>query len=190
MSTAPPVGSHVEPGLLRRVLGHVPTTVTVVTSASAAGPVGLVVGSFVSVSLEPPLIGVFVDERSASWPAMCGSGSFTVNVLADDQQALCERFARSGPGKFAGLSWWESPHGNPVLPGTTAWLDCLISQVHRFGDHWFALAEVVGLGGAEDRAPLVFHRGALGSLAPSGRPGAPPARPVPPHPRTVEGEPT
>ncbi|MEU1071056.1 flavin reductase family protein [Streptomyces sp. NPDC005878] len=173
MSWAPPVGAFVEPQLFRHILGHVPSPVTVVTAATAAGPAGLVVGSFVSVSLEPPLVGIFIDEKSVSWPPMSEAGSFTVNILAHDQQELCARFAKSGgsgdtAGKFAGLTWWESPHGNPVLPGTTAWLDCLVRQVQRLGDHFFAVAEVVGLGVDAARPPLVFHRGALHTVAPSG----------------------
>ncbi|MFF3375344.1 flavin reductase family protein [Streptomyces sp. NPDC002680] len=161
MSMAPPVGTHVEPLVLRQVLGHVPTAVTVVTAATESGPAGLVVGSFVSVSLTPPLVGIFVDERSTSWPSMSGAGSFTVNVLAHDQRELCARFAHSGGAKFAGLSWWESPHGNPVLPGTTAWLDCVVQQIQRLGDHYFAVGEVVGLGMGDAVPPMVFHRGAL-----------------------------
>lgn len=173
MGMAPPVGTHVEPQVFRKVLGHVPTTVTVVTATTGEGPAGLVVGSFVSVSLEPPLVGVFIDESSVSWPPMSSSGSFTVNVLAHDQQDLCARFARSGGAKFADLTWWESPHGNPVLPGTTAWLDCLVQQVHKLGDHFFAVAEVVGLGVEPGLPPMVFHRGSLltvGGLAPSSDP--------------------
>jgi flavin reductase (DIM6/NTAB) family NADH-FMN oxidoreductase RutF len=161
MRMAPPVGTHVEPRLLRHVLGHVPTAVTVVTAATAGGPAGLVVGSFVSVSLTPALVGIFIDENSASWPSMSSAGSFTVNVLAYDQQELCARFARSGGAKFAGLSWWESPHGNPVLPGTTSWLDCVVQQVQKLGDHFFAVGEVVGLGLADSVPPMVFHQGTL-----------------------------
>ena len=170
MTMAPPVGEHVEPQVFRHILGHVPTAVTVVTAATGDGPAGLVVGSFVSVSLDPPLVGVFIDEKSASWPPMSRAGSFTVNVLAHDQRELCARFATSsgtgGPAaKFAGLSWWESPHGNPVLPGTSAWLDCLVRQVQRLGDHFFAVAEVVQLGVDASRPPLVFHRGALRTVS-------------------------
>jgi 3-hydroxy-9,10-secoandrosta-1,3,5(10)-triene-9,17-dione monooxygenase reductase component len=183
MRMAPPVGTHVEPKVFRQVLGHVPTTVTVVTAATGEGPAGLVVGSFVSVSLDPPLVGIFIDESSASWPPMSGAGSFTVNVLAHDQQELCARFARSGGEKFADLSWWESPHGNPVLPGTTAWLDCLVQQIQKLGDHFFAVAEVVGLGVAGANPPMVFHRGALHTVTDL----APPPAPLP-HPTPGKGQ--
>src|SRR4051812_29729790 len=119
MGTAPPVGTHVEPQLFRQVLGHVPTTVTVVTAATGTGPApapaagappapgaaraGWGGGWFVSASRAPPLVGIFIDESSASWPPMSGAGSFTVNVLAHDQQELCARFARSGGDKFTDL---------------------------------------------------------------------------------------
>lgn len=191
MPMAPPTAEHVAPELFRHILRQVPTPVTVVTAATDAGPAGLVVGSFVSVSLQPPLVGIFIDEKSASWPPMSAAGSFTVNVLAEDQRELCARFARSGggAGKFAGLSWWESAHGNPVLPGTTAWLDCLVRQVQRLGDHFFAVAEVVGLGVDAGRPPLVFHQGALGTVSAAlavGTPGPDAVQP-PPQPRTASG---
>ncbi|MCQ4044521.1 flavin reductase family protein [Streptantibioticus rubrisoli] len=172
MGTAPPVRSHVDPQAFRQVLGHVPTTVTVVTAGTDEGPAGLVVGSFVSISLRPALVGVFIDEASVSWPAIHRTGSFAVNVLAHDQQAVCARFARSGGDKFAGLDHRLSPHGHPLLPGTTAWLDCEIEDVRKLGDHFFALAGVTDLGTSQGVLPMVFHRGALHTIADGSAPGS------------------
>lgn len=167
MGTTSPARRHadvqmpVSPEALRSVLREVPTSVAVVTATAGGRPAGLTVGSFVSVSLDPPLVGIFVDEKSASWPEMRNSDTFTVNVLAGDQQELCARFATSGRDKFAGLPLRKSPLGNPLLPGIAAWLDCRVEEIRKLGDHHFALARVADLGTAAAATSMVFHRGAL-----------------------------
>jgi flavin reductase (DIM6/NTAB) family NADH-FMN oxidoreductase RutF len=50
----------------RHVLGHFPTGVTVVTSALDGAPYGITIGSFSSVSLDPPLVG-FPGDSMAGW---------------------------------------------------------------------------------------------------------------------------
>src|ERR1700756_195240 len=157
-------GPAVDPARFRVVLGHFPTSVVVVSAALKGRPVGLVVGSFVSISLDPPLVGVFVALTSASWPSIQAAGGFTVNVLSEVQGALCGRFARSGGDKFAGLTWTTSVLGHPVLAGCQAYLDCRIERAEVIGDHRFVVARVVSLTAHEDRTPLVFFKGALERL--------------------------
>ncbi len=81
------------PRLLRTVLGHVPTSVAVVCTLDGHEPVGHTVGSFVSVSLDPPLVGYFAMRWSGTLAAVRRSGVFSVNVLAEDQVALGRVFA-------------------------------------------------------------------------------------------------
>jgi 3-hydroxy-9,10-secoandrosta-1,3,5(10)-triene-9,17-dione monooxygenase reductase component len=156
---------------LRQVLRQVPTTVTVVAACTADGPFGLVVGSFVSISLNPPLIGIFIDERSTSWRRIRAAGVFAVNVLAHNQQDLCARFARTGGSeKFSGLSWRRSARGSPVLPGVSAWIDCRLQQTYKIGDHYLAVGRVLDLADAEPKEghgidPLIFHGGSLHTLS-------------------------
>lgn len=162
-----PVRLPVDSAQFRRVLGHVPTTVTVVTATTPNGPAGLVVGAFVSISLDPPLVGIFIDKKSSSGPAIWHGETFAVNVLAHDQQELCARFAKSGAedgDKFSGLVWSTTPQGNPLLAEVTAWIDCLVQEVQRLGDHYFIVAQVAGLDVANGAAPLIFHRGSLHTL--------------------------
>src|SRR5215472_9781162 len=97
--------SRVEPCWLRGVLGRVPTGVTLVTTIHDGEPVALVIGSFVSISLDPPLVGFFVDYRSMRWPLIHRAGRFAVNVLAEDQAGLCDRFVHRQAGGFHGLIW-------------------------------------------------------------------------------------
>src|ERR1041384_7822851 len=89
----------------RQVLGHFPTGVTVITAVLDGQPVGPAGGSFSSVSLAPPLVGFFPDRSSSSWPKIRDAGAFCVNILAEDQEDVCRRFAMKGDDKFAGLGW-------------------------------------------------------------------------------------
>lgn len=149
----------------RQVLGHFPTGVTVVTASTDHGPVGMAVGSFASVSLEPPLVGFFAGKASSSWPRIRDAGSFCVNVLAQDQEDLSRVFASRGTDKFAGVGWHRSATGAPLLEGVLAWIDCDLDSVVDAGDHELALGRVRELQVAAETEPLVFYRGGYARLA-------------------------
>lgn len=152
-------------GHFRHVLSHVPTGVVVVTGADDGGPAGLAVGSFTSISLQPPLVGFFCDRASTSWPLVRETGGFCVNVLADHQSELSARFARKGGKKFAGLPYSLSPHtGSPVLDGVLAWIDCEIEREVELGDHTLVVGATLELAVAEAGRPLVFFRGGYPGL--------------------------
>lgn len=151
----------------RQVLGHFPTGVTVVAAVSDGEPAGLAIGSFGSVSLEPPLVMFCPGKSSSSWPAIERSGVFCVNVLAADQADLSSRFAGREPDKFAGVAWSTRSTGSPVIDGCLAWIDCTIETVHEAGDHWIVIGRVVDLGvGRPDAGPLIFFKGGYGGVAP------------------------
>jgi flavin reductase (DIM6/NTAB) family NADH-FMN oxidoreductase RutF len=150
----------------RRVLGHYPTGVCVVTShVPGDKPVAMVVGSFTSVSLDPPLVGFFPDRSSTSWPRIERAGKFCVNILAHDQHALCRRFSAKGDDKFAGLDYRLSAGGSPILPNVVAWIDCTIHSVHEAGDHYVVMGRVLDLN-VEGDQPLLFFQGGYGGFAP------------------------
>ncbi len=151
----------------RSVLGHFPTGVTVITAAGAEGPVGLAVGSFCSVSLDPALVAFFPGKSSTSWPGIREAGSFCVNVLAEDQEDLCRVFASKGADKFAGIGWDRAATGAPRLADVLAWIDCDIETVHDAGDHDICVGRVRELD-VERRGigPLVFFRGGYGRFEP------------------------
>ena len=148
---------------LRDVLRHVPTPVAVVAADTPGGPTGLTVGSFVSVSLDPPLVGFLPARASTSWPGVEAAARFAVSVLREDATDVCRRLAKPGDQKFAGVSWHPSPLGSPVLDDALAWFDCELEARHDAGDHWFVLGRVRHLGVAADAKPLVFCRGAYTS---------------------------
>jgi flavin reductase (DIM6/NTAB) family NADH-FMN oxidoreductase RutF len=162
------VGDGVESTLFRQVLGHFATGVTVV-SAMADGPVGLAVGAFFSVSLEPPLVGFCVRQTSGTWPLIQAADSFCVNVLADDQEAVSRRFAASGIDtydRFDGLAWEATPSGAPRLVDALAWLDCAVVAVHPAGDHDICVGRVDALAVVREGGPLIFFRSGYGRFAP------------------------
>jgi 3-hydroxy-9,10-secoandrosta-1,3,5(10)-triene-9,17-dione monooxygenase reductase component len=149
----------ITPDRFRHVMRHVPTGVAVVAAMTDGGPAGLAVGTFVSVSLQPPLVGFFVDRRSTTWPVLEPLGRFTVNVLGEDDEETCRAFAVSGGNKFAGVAWHPSPMGSPVLDTALAWFDCSIESVSDAGDHRFVLANVHDLSVRPAGRPLVFCHG-------------------------------
>ena len=149
----------------RQVLGHFTTGVTVITAAGESGPVGLAVGSFSSVSLDPPLVGFFADKGSTSWPKIQVAGSFCVNVLGEHQEDVCRRFASKEPDKFVGLGWKAAASGSPLLDGVIAWIDCDIDEVVEAGDHYLVLGAVRELEVGHDGPPLLFFRGGYGRFA-------------------------
>lgn len=149
----------------RQVLGHFPTGVTVITAAPDSGPVGLAVGSFASVSLDPPLVAFFPDKGSSSWPLIEAAGTFCVNILAEDQEDVCRRFASKGDDKFAGLGWRPAGSGAPRLDGVLAWIDCDIDSVVEAGDHFCVMGRVRDLEVGHNGAPLLFFRGGYGRFA-------------------------
>jgi flavin reductase (DIM6/NTAB) family NADH-FMN oxidoreductase RutF len=154
-------GPPVEPAELRRVMGHFATGVTIVTGLDDGEPVGFACQSFTSVSLEPPLVLFCPSHGSRSWPRIQASGSFSVNVLAEDQLELCKAFATSGGDKFSGLTWHPTPWG-PSLDNVLATVHCDINQVVTAGDHDIVIGEVRELVTHRDALPLVFFRGQYG----------------------------
>jgi len=148
----------------RRVLGHFPTGVTVVTAAPGGQPTGLAVGSFTSVSLDPPLVAFCPGRSSASWPRIHEAGAFCVNVLGEGQEEISRIFAGKEEDKFRGLGWRPcADTGSPVLDGVLAWIDCEIETVVEAGDHWIVIGRVKALDCFDDRGgPLVFFRGGYG----------------------------
>jgi flavin reductase (DIM6/NTAB) family NADH-FMN oxidoreductase RutF len=164
MSGSPEVPRIVDPQVLREVLGHFASGVTVVTAVTADGPAGFTCQSFSSLSLDPPLVAFAPARTSRTWPALRAIGRFCVNVLAEGQDDVSQNFARSGADKFTGVRWSPSAHGSPVLDDVVAWIDGELWAEYDGGDHSIVVARVLDLGADPGRRPLLFHRGTYGLL--------------------------
>lgn len=138
-----------------------PTSVVVVTGFGTDGtPRGITIGSFVSVSLEPALVGFLPGVNSHSWAEIAATGRFCVNVLADGQDELCWRFAKESDDKFAGVEWTESGTGLPRLPGVIATIDCTVHSQIELGDHYMVVGHVTALDNIDDAGDaMAFYRG-------------------------------
>jgi 3-hydroxy-9,10-secoandrosta-1,3,5(10)-triene-9,17-dione monooxygenase reductase component len=151
--------------LFRNVLSHYPTGVSIVTGdVPGEGPVGLVVGTFTSLSLEPALVSFMPAKSSKSWPKIESSGAFCVNVLGASQGELCRQFSARGGNKFEGVDWRPTTTGSPLLSGVMAWVDCRIEQVFDSGDHQIVVGRVVDLRVESDELPMTFLRGTFGQV--------------------------
>jgi 3-hydroxy-9,10-secoandrosta-1,3,5(10)-triene-9,17-dione monooxygenase reductase component len=153
-----------EQRLLRNVLGHFCTGITVITALLDDAPVGFACQSFQSLSLDPPLVSFSPSRASNTWPRIRAAGRFAVNVLTHDQELLSQSFATSGGDKFQGVGWTTSPAGSPVLDDVLAWVDCVIEDVYEAGDHQIVLGRVLNLA-AGDGEPLIFFQGRYHRLA-------------------------
>lgn len=159
----------------RTVLGHFPTGVTIITGMEGTAPVGFTIGSFTSVSLDPPMVGFLPQTNSLTWAAMAPAGKFCVNVLSRAQADLCWKFAKSDhdSSRFDGVSWRPGPTGSPIIERAVAWIDCEVEDVYEMGDHYFVLGRVVALEADADHDgdgphPLLFFKGTLGGFAAEG----------------------
>lgn len=146
---------------LRAVMRRYPAGISVVSVDLEGERLGVTMGSLVSLSLEPPLVGISVGKQNALHELLRGAQSFGVSVLAADQEALASRFARGMPP----IALWEgvelrSTDGPPLLAGSLGWLRCRVRSECDAGDHTFFIAEVeTAETGAEGR-PLLYVRSA------------------------------
>ncbi len=175
MSETPDTSTEFDANQFRTVLGHFPTGVTIVSGMHGDEPVGFTIGSFTSVSLDPPLVGFLPMKDSDTWAAMSAGGSFCVNVLSRQQADLCWKFAKSDneADRFTDVDWHAGTTGSPIIDRAVAWIDCTVEEIYEMGDHLFVLGRVVALEADADHDgegpfPLLFFKGTLGGFAAEG----------------------
>jgi flavin reductase (DIM6/NTAB) family NADH-FMN oxidoreductase RutF len=142
---------------LRDALGRFATGVTVVTTMTSAGPLGITANSFSSVSLDPPLVLWAPARKSRRFPAFEAASHFAVHVLSAGQRELAEQFAGPGEG-FEGVAFVPGLGEAPLLGGCAARFECRHAAGYDGGDHLIVVGEVLRLVQA-DLAPLLYYRG-------------------------------
>lgn len=152
----------------RDVIGHYPTGVVVVTGIDSSGePAGMVIGSFTSASLDPPMVLFLPMKSSRTFARLQTAPSYCINVLSADQEDLCRQL--TGRGKrgngFDGVSWRPAPSGAPVIEGAVAWIDCTQQTLVDCGDHYIAVCAVRDLGVESAGLPLLFFQSDYGRFA-------------------------
>lgn len=146
-------------GHFRNALSQFATGVTIITTRLADGSfLGLTASSFNSVSLDPPLVLWSLANSAKSLPVFTGNSHYVINVLAADQAALAERFARRVENRFEGVDFELSHTGHPILKGVSAWFECHNRSRYPEGDHVIFVGEVERCD-AHPKEALVFHGG-------------------------------
>lgn len=154
----------VDPDQFRQLLGCFATGVTVLTTRDLQGrPIGMTASSVASVSLEPPLVLVSVNQQHDMHAPLKGATRFVLNVLAAGQETISRRFAAEHPDRFDGIRYRETEHGMPVLDGVLASIECEKQDEARGGDHTVFFGLVTG-GTVSDRPPLLYYRGGYTGL--------------------------
>ena len=152
----------------RGVLGNYPTGVCAVTAMVESAPVGMIVGSFTSVSLDPPLVAFMPDKASSTFAVLRQASSFTANILSSGQEDVCRRLAsKTAADKWNGVAWHEAPAGGPILDDAVAWVSCDVETTYEGGDHWIVIGRVRHLGVQGNTLPLLFFQGAYGRFSPA-----------------------
>ena len=150
----------------RRVLGHWATGVAVVGVCEPGGHLrGLTANAFASLSLDPPLVLVCVEQSADSHDSIRAAGAFAISVLSSDQERVARRFASDIADKFDGIAYRTEVTGAPVLSDALAWVDCTLHDTIPGGDHTIFIGRVVA-GDATDHTPLLYYRSGYAGLAP------------------------
>lgn len=151
--------AELDPREFRNALGNFATGVTIVTAVGEDGRrVGLTANSFSSVSLDPPLVLWSLSRKAPSLPVFTDASHFAINVLAEDQVALSNRFASPAKDKFEGVAWRPGLGGAPLIDGCVASFECRNYMQYDGGDHVIFVGHVDRFDYSA-RAPLLFVSG-------------------------------
>jgi len=153
----------VSPEQYRKVMGRLPTGVVAVTGLDDEGnDLAFVVGSFHSLSLQPPVVTFSVGHTSSSWPRIRLHQIFTANILSSTQLDTCRALAGKGPDKLKSISYTAGPLGAPRIEGAIAWIDCKVQSEVLIGDHFMVIGAVEAME-SNDGDPLLFQAGKYGT---------------------------
>jgi flavin reductase (DIM6/NTAB) family NADH-FMN oxidoreductase RutF len=147
----------------REVMAGVAAPVSVVTSIAGGMPHGTTVSAFASLSVDPPMVLVALDQNSQLLEVITESKRFGLNVLSAAQQSIAATFAKKGAAKnVSDVIAWELDHDIPRLAGTSGWLACEVVNLVKGGDHFIVLGMVVAAETTE-ALPLIYHRRQYGT---------------------------
>jgi 3-hydroxy-9,10-secoandrosta-1,3,5(10)-triene-9,17-dione monooxygenase reductase component len=158
----------------RQVMRRVPSPVTVVTAATPVEMRGITIGSFTSVSLNPPLISFNVSHKSRMHAVLLEVERFAVHLLRAEQVYLSQRFAEAGlrgSEQFAGLAYRLDGYGTPILEGVLAVLLCRPYSKLEAGDHTIFVGEVCEIETSEDGSPVLYYNRAYRAIGETLAPG-------------------
>jgi flavin reductase (DIM6/NTAB) family NADH-FMN oxidoreductase RutF len=146
---------------LREVMRRFPAPVAVVTTELEGQRFGLTVGSLVSLSLAPPLVGISIGKDSSSYEPIRLAGGWTVSLLSGAQTSIAQHFARSGippVALWSGVDVLDGERG-PRVEGALGWLECRTISEHEAGDHTIFVGAVEAVELGASGTGLVYRDG-------------------------------
>jgi flavin reductase (DIM6/NTAB) family NADH-FMN oxidoreductase RutF len=146
-----------DPGTFREVMGHCPSTVAVVTTMTATGPIGCAATAFLSLSVDPPALVVSLDSHSRTLSDITGAGRFAVNLLSQDQHELVRTFSQTHRDHRFDQVDYLVEEGVPLLAQACATLSCRLTQAVPALDHTLLVGLVVALDRASSEPLLINH---------------------------------
>lgn len=153
-----------DPLELRRCLGSFVTGVTVITALDVHGqPEGITANSFSSLSLDPPLIVWSLRLNARSFLTYQNAKQFAVNILAQDQLHISNRFASSGVNRFEGIDYQSGLAGVPLIAGCASYLECSLQATHPGGDHLLFVGRVERIH-VVNKPPLAYSGGSYAKV--------------------------
>jgi len=148
----------------RRIMGMFATGVTVISIKNGDETWGMTANAVTSLSLDPPLVLVAVEKEGKTHPIISGAGQFAVNILAEDQKEISDRYAFKGPRDFSNLDTKTAVTGSPIIEGSLGWVDCKTKEVLAGGDHDIFVGEILDGGAPESGSPLCYFGGKYAKL--------------------------
>jgi flavin reductase (DIM6/NTAB) family NADH-FMN oxidoreductase RutF len=158
-------GGAFDPRTLRNAFGCFPSGVTAICALIDGEPVGMAASSFVTVSLDPPLVLVCIQNSSETWRKLRTAPDIGVSVLGEGHDRACSQLAAKSGDRFEGLDWVTTQGGAVLLEGAAASLDCSIVEEIAAGDHQIVLFRIENLKFQPAVNPLVFHGSRFRKLA-------------------------
>lgn len=153
---------------LREAFGAYPAGVVAISALLGNEPVGFAASSFVSISLQPPMVAISVARTSTTWPRLAGAPVLGLSVLSRGQGELCRRLASREGNRFDGVAWQATPEGAVVIEDAALWLTARVSATYDGGDHEIVLMELLTTELFSGVEPLVFHTSQFRELIPHG----------------------
>lgn len=151
---------------LKEILRRYPTGVTVVTSILDGKPWGGTMNSFTSVSIEPPLVALFVMENSRTIRSILQTGKYVINIMKHDQESAAMRFASDGlEDKFNGIEYSLNSDGLPLLKGSIGYIECVTHSTQKIEDHVMVLGRVLKTTIENDAEALIYYRRSFRSFS-------------------------
>ncbi|MBX2819122.1 MAG: flavin reductase family protein [Rhodothermaceae bacterium] len=145
----------------RSLMRHIPSPVMVLTYENESGPRGVTIGSFASVSLDPPLISFNLMRSGSSSEDIQGVSCFAIHVLRNDQSRLSEHFAQpdlSSGVQFKDIDYIYSSEGVPVMDDCLAFMICELFDIVTAGDHSLVLGKVLRADVVTPSKPLLYFQ--------------------------------